>query len=324
MDVDTEGKPGQFEESNWLKITNLDPQVTDKQLAEHILEKSKKKPKFLEIYSHSKGEHPSFAIVRMKTLKSAETVIEKLRMSKLKGQKMRIQKCGEISHSRCESHKGATREVMLCHLPADIEKEEIKKMCSGPRARVKKVWFNVDKQGYRLRTALVTMSSEEAANSVFDGLHLKKVKGCKIKTSFSMKQSGPKTCFIGWFPKSVSQKDIRKFVSGAVDERPLHIRLEDSQRDSDQAAFVKFSNFGLAAQCISKLNGKELGGVEVEVKTARSRSQRDGALKKVTTKKKLKGSSFSGKKKMEKSKNRLAAAKGKGKGKKSGFGKIKK
>jgi len=324
MDVDTEGKPGQFEQSNWLKITNLDPQVTDKQLAEHILEKSKKKPKFLEIYSHSKGEHPSFAILRMKTLKSAETVIEKLRMSKLKGKEMSIQKCGERSHSRCESLKGTTKEVILRHLPADIEKEEIKKMCSGPRARVKKVWFNLDKQGYRLRTASVTMSSEEAANSVFDGLHQKKVKGCKIETSFSMKPSGTNSCFIGWFPKSVSQKDISKFVSGAVDERPLHIRLEDSKRDSDKAAFVTFSNIGLVAQCISKLNGKELGGVEVEVKTPRGRSQRDAGLKKVTAKKKMKGSAFSGNKKMEKSKNRLAAAKGKGKGKKSGFGKIKK
>merc|ERR1712224_950796 len=133
--------------SEWLQITNLDPQVSEKQLAAHILKESKKKPKFLEIHHHSKGEYPSFAIVQMKALKDAEAVIEKLRMTKLKGQKMWIRKCGGRHPHRCEFRKGATRRVVLGHLPMGIEKEEIDKMCSK-YGTVKAVKINVDKEGY--------------------------------------------------------------------------------------------------------------------------------------------------------------------------------
>jgi len=312
-------------EGEWLKIVNLDPKVSEKQLVDHIQNKSKKKPKFLEIHPHSKGEYPSFAIVQMETLKDAEAVIEKLRMTALKGQKMWTRKCRERYSHRAEFKKGSTTEVMLGHLPMDMEEGEIRKMCSK-YGTVKRVKINVDKEGYYSRSAMVSMSGKNEASRVFDGLHQKKVSGCNITTMFWTRHSGTNTLYIGGCPESVSQEDIRKFVSGAVDERPLHIKLVDSTQDSSKGVFVVFSKFDVVAQCIRKLKGKKLGGVNVKVNTAKpnnkearfgesqrgkARRGRFGGSKKLTAKKKLKGSAFSGQKKVG---NAKKVAKGKGKG----------
>jgi len=62
----------------------------------------------------------------------------------------------------------------------------------------------------------------------------------------------------------VTKEEVYEFVEEAVDERPLRVHFFDNKRSS-RFALVAFSGFDLLAQCISKLNGKELGGAEVRV-----------------------------------------------------------
>jgi len=91
------------QKSEWLKITNLHCQVSEKQLTDHIQEKSKKEPRSLEIRPHfKKSGYPSFALVRMKSLKDAETVIKKLRMTQLNKQKIWVRKCDGIDQRNRE------------------------------------------------------------------------------------------------------------------------------------------------------------------------------------------------------------------------------
>merc|ERR1712228_839224 len=82
-------------------------------------------------------------------------------------------------------------------------------------------------------------------------------------------------------------------------------------------AVVTFANCDHVVHCIAKLNGQKVKGEKVKVETQESfdwkrGKRRDGGkLKKVTANKKMKGSAFSGKKKMEKSKNNPMKGKGK-------------
>jgi RNA recognition motif-containing protein len=313
MDVD------QREQSNWLKITNLDSKVSDKELAAHILNNSKTKPKFLEIYAPSKGKQPPFAIVQMQSLKDAAKVIQNLRMSKLKGQKMSTQSYKGKHKYRGEFKKGSTEEVILCHLPMHIKEGEIRKMCSQYGA-VKEVKINMNKRGYFMRSAIVTMSSKAEASSVFDGLNEEKVKGSTITTRFSVEDNQTNRFIISSFPQSVSQGMIRKFVKEAVGVSPTHVEFRRDEQDAKVCAMVKFSNYEHVVQCISELNGKKLGGQKVKVETEESfhhkrggrkvkAERKKGGLDKMMANMKIKGSAFSGKKKVEKPKNPL---KGKG------------
>merc|ERR1719193_2073009 len=161
MDVDG------LEQTQWLKITNLDSKVSEKQLKEHILNKSKQNPKFLEIYPHSKGSKAPFAIVQMNTHKDAEKAINGLRSTKLGGKKMTTQSHRGNHHYRGEFKKGSTNEVIVCHLPMNMKESEIRKMCSE-YGTVKAVKINMNKKGYSSRSAFVTMSSNQEASSLFD------------------------------------------------------------------------------------------------------------------------------------------------------------
>jgi len=100
-------------------------------------------------------------------------------------------------------------------------------------------------------------------------------------------------------------------------------------------AFVEMADSEEASALFDGLNGKKVNNLVIRTRfwfqkpAARGsrvggrgrgrgsgRSHRVGGSKKVTAKQKLKGSAFSGKKKMENAKNRLTAAKAKGKGQK--------
>jgi len=251
----------------------LDRRVTDKQLAEHIQQKGRK-PNFLEIYSHSKGESLPFAFVQMQTQKDADTVIAELRMSKLKGKEMRIKKCGQRTHPRCELHKGVTRKVMLCHLPVGIEKEEIKKMCSDVgRAMVKKVWFLVDKQGYRTRRALVTMASREGASKVFDGLHHKKVRGCTITTGYpeeALSFEDSMTIKMSNLSRNVTEQHIlNHFKEHSKIKKPptlISLRHHPSSGNKLGFAIIDLQSHEDALKVIQNVNGTELKGTKCIVK----------------------------------------------------------
>merc|ERR1719474_761314 len=169
------------------KTNKLNPQISEKQLVDHIQRKSKKKPKFLEI-PQPKGECPKVAYVQMETLKEAEKVIDKVRMTELEGQKMWAQKCRE--------------------------------------------------------------------------------KGIAVQSMKTYSLS------IGWFAEKVDKEDVYEFVGKAVDERPLRIHFVNRGQDPNIAAMLTFSESDIVAQCISKLNGKKLGGVKVEVNTAKFDDQK--------------------------------------------------
>jgi len=265
MDVDTAGQ------TQWIKITNLAPQVSDKGLAAHIQQHGKETPKFLEIYPNSKGERP-FAFVQMKTLQDAETVIKGLRATKLKGNKLKIQKCGEKSHPRFEILKGATRKVLLCNLPVGIDKEEVMRMCSG-HGTVKKVWFNVNEQGYQLRTALVTMASREEASSVFDKLHQKKVKGCIITTRYPatpLSSEDSMTIKMSNLSRKVTEQHILNHFKqhSKIKKPPISISLRHHPSNEDMLGFavIEMQSHEDALKVVQNVDGTELRGTKCAVK----------------------------------------------------------
>merc|ERR1719295_996192 len=82
-----------LQKSSWICISNLDDDVTEPLLTEHIKKECKFKPKFIEIRSHPTNDYPPFARVRMPHVKAAKNVIAELQMSLFEGEKLWIQQC---------------------------------------------------------------------------------------------------------------------------------------------------------------------------------------------------------------------------------------
>merc|ERR1719189_154632 len=181
--VDFEDEIPEFQNSHWLRISNLNPEVSEKQLADLIQKKMKKKPKFLAIYPHSMKNRPSLAIVQMNSAGDAQKAMKQLSMTQLKGQPIWIRKTHGRDYPRNESLKGQTSGVIIENLPAKMDDEEIKKQCSKMGV-VQSVRMMADKHGYSLRSAFVSMSNEKGAATVFTKLHQQEVQGCTTKTRF--------------------------------------------------------------------------------------------------------------------------------------------
>jgi len=273
--------------STHLKITNLDPAVREGKLRGMINDLSSMNPPFLELHLHSEGELPSYAIVGMATHQQAQEVVDKLIMAEIAGQRVWAKQTPKPR--RNPVLRGKVNSLEIGHLPLNMEMDEIEAMCAeyGDVLRVKE---DLDRNGYFQRSASVVMSTAKEAAAVFDRLHDEKVRGCRIITRFRI----PNTTklFIGWFPKSVTKEDVSQFVirRGRTPGRePFSIDLVDGKTDSNRAAFVELFDPQEVAECVSKLNGKELGGVEVSVRSAKKTSGRLARTKASIKEKVLKG-----------------------------------
>ena len=123
-------KLAKFQTSEWLKMTNLNHDLSVKGLAKYIQEETKLTPKSVDLRRHSESDQPSFALVQMMNLKDAKAVIKKLQMTSLKGQKMWIQQCRGVNNERNEDSKGMDKEVIVRNLPLDIHEKTLRKLCA--------------------------------------------------------------------------------------------------------------------------------------------------------------------------------------------------
>lgn len=206
--VDFKDEIPDFEDSHWLRISNLNPEVSEKQLAQLIQKKMKKKPKFLAIYPHSKEDFPSLAIVQMNSAGDAQKAMKQLSMTDVKGQAIWVRKTRGRHYPRNQSLKGKTSGVIIDNLPAGMDGEEIRTQCSN-HGTVQSVRMMKDKHGYSMRSAFVLMSNEKGAATVFTKLHQQEVQGCTTKTRFDElngeKRSRPKKKKV-----KVSKKVLKK------------------------------------------------------------------------------------------------------------------
>jgi len=282
--------------SEWLRISNLNPSVSEKELMEQI--RGICKPKFLEFHRHSDQKLPSFAFVQMNSSKDAEKVVKTLRMKEIDGQKVWARKAKQWGSDRNEKLKGEATCVLIRGLPAGMKEHEVEKLCAK-HGNVKSVRMANGVPGYAPRSAFVHMSNAREAASVFKELNEKSHKKSTLFTSF---WKGPKTdrVFIGWFPKSVTQDEIKAFVQKATKHKPTAVHVKTLEEK--KCATVIFDNVLAAGQCL-QLSGQRIQGKKVTVTpkmTARPSGKKKGkAVKKKGTSTKLKGNPFTGGKKMK-------------------------
>ena len=198
-----------------LKISNLSPRVSEKQLTEFIRKKSKKSPQSVDIRRHLLRDFPTFAVVQMETVKEAEMVIKKLQMSSLEGQKMWIEKFRGPNSDRCEHLKGCHKSVCLRNLPLDFEGWEVRKLCAE-HGDVESVEKADSHEGYALREARVHMDTVEGADAVFEALNQSQVNGRTITTAYCSGycvSSKYKVILHRWSQNHFSQNHLTPFLS---------------------------------------------------------------------------------------------------------------
>jgi len=290
--------------SEWLKITNLNPSVSEKELMEQI--RGIAKPKFLEFHRHSDEELPSFAVVQMKSSNDADKVVKALRMKKIDGQKVWARKAKQWGSDRNEKLKGKHTCLLIRGLPVGMEEREVKEL-AAKHGNVKLVRMANGIPGYAPRSAFVHMSNARDAASVFEELNEKSHQKSTLFTSFWMPKT--KSVFIGSFPRSVTKEDIKGFIRKATNHEPTQIHFRPVKGDK-KIATVTFKDSAAVGQCLG-LSGKKIQGEKVKVypkaptvkkakKATPSGEKKKG--KKVTKKgasTKVKGNPFKGGKKMK-------------------------
>ena len=136
-----------LENSQLLKITNLKHGITEEQIADHIEKHPNVTARFVEVRRHFQRHVPSFALVEIGGLENTKRVINTLQMSLLEGQKMWIQQHEGLCIERNTNFKGHTTNMLLRHLPFDIDGTSKIKKLSAVYGKVASVKLLTDELG---------------------------------------------------------------------------------------------------------------------------------------------------------------------------------
>jgi len=186
-------------ETEWMEWTNLTRTVDEQAILDHIraCKLVPRPPKCILLYQHPvNAEYPGFARIQCHSKEEATTLIERLQLSELHGQRIwaewkRLQFDYPV-HQRAEHryHKleGETRSLEILNLDPMVSDEELlESVVTRFPDEVGIIEGEMDfgmvfrtPDGFMQRRAVVQMSSAKAATMVFEGLHQKRINGSPL------------------------------------------------------------------------------------------------------------------------------------------------
>lgn len=192
--------------TRWLKVENINPQITEQMLLTHIQQKgdiTKKPNKILLLKPAQIGqiqwekvgdkEHrirkdPSHALIECATSNCAHTLLRTLQMTTVQNyddDPLWMESIAAPSgHDRREwlKHKIGIKRVMIHGIQHSVTSQQLYTLCSKYGEIVDLFWI-IDSRGYRTGDAMVRMATEYQAANVFERVHDRKVNALRVSTS---------------------------------------------------------------------------------------------------------------------------------------------
>ena len=167
-----------LETSTWIRISNVDLDLTQQSIADHLRKHSKitGRPKTISLRRDVSDEAQKQTVyVELETKEDALLAVANVCMTELEGKRCWVERV--TSQGRKETLRGKTEKVILRNLDKNVEYHQVRDLCAE-YGRIQHIYL-------RAGTAIVDMKSTQSAEKLFDGLNGVKVGGLVIRTCFS-------------------------------------------------------------------------------------------------------------------------------------------